>query len=358
MYIYIHIPFCNNICKYCDFPKLLYDKKFVDSYLDALENEINSRYKKEKVKTIYIGGGTPTSLGIGELKRLLEITKVFVLEEKVEFTVESNVDGLDEEKLRLLKRYGVNRISLGVQSFNNDTLVELNRSHNREKIFEVVDIIKNIGFDNISIDYMYGIHDDIRETEDDIDCFLALDIPHISCYSLIIEDNTVFGINKREYIDDECDLKMYKYIENRLTENGYFHYEISNYGKDGYQSIHNLNYWDNGYYYGFGMGSVSYLDNYRISNTKNLTKYINCEYLDDSIYEDINIKMSNKLILGLRKVRGIFIDEFNEEFGVNVLDLYNIRDLIREGKLVVLDNNLFIPKRYFYLANDILINFI
>lgn len=358
MYIYIHIPFCNNICKYCDFPKLLYDKRFINSYLDALEKEINSRYKKEMVKTIYIGGGTPTSLDVDELKRLLDITKVFVLEEEIEFTVESNVEGLDEDKLRLLKRYGVNRISLGVQSFNNDTLVELNRNHTREGIFEVVDRIKNIGFDNISIDYIYGVHDNINEVKDDIDCFLKLDIPHISCYSLIIEDNTVFGINEREYIDDECDLEMYQYIEKRLTENGYLHYEISNYGKDGYQSIHNLNYWDNGYYYGFGMGSVSYLDNYRISNTKNLTKYINCEYLDNSVYEDINTRMSNKLILGLRKVRGIYINEFNEKFGIDVLDLYNIRDLIREGKLVIEDNNLFISKRYFYLANDILINFI
>ena len=138
MYIYIHIPFCNNICKYCDFPKLLYDKKYINSYLDSLEKEIINRYKGEVVKSIFIGGGTPTSLDVLELKKLLDITKLFNKEKEVEFSIESNIESLDEEKIKLLKEYGVNRISLGVQSFNNDTLVELNRKHTREQVFLVV----------------------------------------------------------------------------------------------------------------------------------------------------------------------------------------------------------------------------
>lgn len=358
MYIYIHIPFCSNICKYCDFPKLLYDKKYISKYLDVLESEITSRYKGEVVKTIYIGGGTPTSLDCGELQRLLDITKIFKREEKIEFTIESNVEGLDIDKLKILKNNGVNRISLGIQSFDNDTLVEINRKHTKEMIFEVVNNIKSIGIDNISIDYIYGINEDIDELKRGIDSFLELDIPHISCYSLIIEDNTVFGINNREYIDQDKDLEMYKYIENKLTSSGYEHYEISNYGKDGYKSIHNLNYWDNGDYYGFGMGSVSYLDNYRINNTKNLTKYMNGEYLDSSVYEDIDTRISNTIILGLRKIDGINIKKFNKRFDTKLFDLYNIKDLINEGKLVVRDNRLFISQKYIYMANDILINFV
>jgi len=358
MYIYIHIPFCSNICKYCDFPKLLYDKKYVSKYLDVLECEITSRYKGEVVKTIYIGGGTPTSLDCSELERLLDITKIFNREGKIEFTIESNVEGLDIEKMKILKNNGVNRVSLGVQSFDNNTLGILNRKHTKEMVFEVVKNIKSVGIDNISIDYIYGVNEDMEELKKGIDSFLELDIPHISCYSLIIEDNTVFGINNREYIDQDIDLEMYKYIDNKLTSSGYEHYEISNYGKDGYKSIHNLNYWDNGYYYGFGMGSVSYLDNYRISNTKNLSKYMNDDYLDSSVYEDIDDRISNTIILGLRKINGINIDEFNTRFDTSLLDLYNIRELINDGKLVVRDNRLFIPEEYIYIANDILINFI
>jgi len=358
MYIYIHIPFCNNICKYCDFPKLLYDKKYINKYLDSLEKEIVLRYKNEKVKTIYIGGGTPTSLDVIELKRLLEITNQFDRELECEFTIESNVESLDDDKLKLMMEYGVNRVSLGVQSFNEKTLLELNRKHTKKDVFDTVNRIKKVGIDNISIDYIYGVNDNILEIQNDMNIFLELDIPHISCYSLIIEDNTVFGINKREYIDEDKEYEMYKCIGNILEDNGYKHYEISNYCKEGYFSSHNINYWDNGEYYGFGLGSVSYLNNYRISNTKNLNRYINGEYVESSNYEDIDIRMSNAIILGLRKIKGINIKNFNEKFDANILDLYNIRELIKNGKLVIEDNNLFIPRKYFYMANEILINFI
>lgn len=358
MYIYIHIPFCNNICKYCDFPKLLYDKKYVSKYLDILESEITSRYKGEIVKTIYIGGGTPTSLDYSELQRLLDITKIFNRTDKIEFTIESNIEGLDIDKIQILHNNGINRVSLGVQSFDDDTLLELNRKHTKEMVFEVVKNIKDAGIDNISIDYIYGVNEDIEELKRGINSFLELDIPHISCYSLIIEDNTVFSINNREYIDQDKDLEMYKYIKNKLAKHGYNHYEISNYGRDGYKSIHNLNYWNNGYYYGFGMGSVSYLNNYRISNTKNLSRYMKGEYLDSSVYEDIDTRISNTIILGLRKIDGIDINEFNNRFDASLLDLYNIRELIKDGKLVVRDNRLFISLEYIYMANDILINFI
>jgi len=358
MYIYIHIPFCSNICKYCDFPKLLYDKKYINKYLDALENEINQRYKNEEVVSIFIGGGTPTSLDYLELKKLLSIVNKFNRAKKIEFTIESNIESLDEKKIQLLKSYGVNRISLGVQSFNNNTLLELNRKHTKKQVFEIVKTIKNVGINNISIDYIYGVNESLEEIKEDMNTFLKLDIPHISCYSLIIEDNTIFGINKRKYINEEVEYNMYKYISNFLENNNYNHYEISNYSKDGYQSIHNLNYWNNGYYYGFGLGSVSYINNYRISNTKNLNKYINGNYIYDNIYEDKNTNISNTLILGFRKIKGINIEEFNKKYNTNILELYNIKELIKEGKLVTDNTNIYIPKKYFYMANEILINFI
>ena len=311
MYIYIHIPFCSHICSYCDFPKLLYTKKYIDKYLNCLEKEIKLRYKGELVKSIYVGGGTPTSLDVQELSKLFRILNIFNKDKKIEFTIESNVESLSEDKIKLFKKYGVNRVSLGVQSFDGNTLKSLNRYHNKDSVFDVVFKLKKYNINNVSVDLIYGVNSDIEIAKKDIDCFLELDIPHVSCYSLIIEDNTLFGISNWEYIDDNIEYKMYKYISNKLESSSYVHYEVSNYAKDGYYSVHNLNYWNNGEYLGFGLGAVSYIDNHRIGNTKNLTKYLKCNYIDSDNYENKQMRMSNTIILGLRKTKGINIIEFD-----------------------------------------------
>ncbi len=358
MYIYIHIPFCNNICSYCDFAKVLYCKKYINKYLDNLEREIKNRYKGELIKSIYIGGGTPTSLDNFELERLLKITNIFNKDKIIEFTIESNIESLDIEKIKLFNKYNVNRVSLGVQSFNDDILKELNRYHNKDMVYKVVNDLKKNNINNISIDLIYGVNSNINIIKKDMDIFMDLDIPHVSLYSLIIESHTMFDIGNKKYIKDEIDYEIYKYMENYLIKNNYIHYEVSNYAKEGYQSIHNLNYWDNGYYYGFGMGAVSYLDNYRIMNTKSLTKYLNGEYLYDKIYENKNTIISNALILGLRKVRGINIIDFKNKYNMDIINLYNIKELINDNKLILNGNYLFINPKYYYLSNEILINFI
>ena len=358
MYIYIHIPFCNSICSYCAFPKLLYDKRYIRNYLDTIKREILSRYKGEEVISIYIGGGTPTSLDLEELKYLLEITYIFKTSTNLEFTIESNVESLTLDKMKLLKEYNVNRVSLGVQSFNNDTLLELNRKHNRDDVFGVIANLKDNGFDNISLDYIYGIHADIEETKKDIKEFLKLDIPHISCYSLIIENNTVFGINNRDYIEEDIEVEMYQYIKDTLENKGYIHYEISNYAKDNYQSKHNLNYWNNGEYYGFGIGAVSYLGNKRITNTKNLSKYLANNYVEVEEYEDKNTSIANTFMLGFRKVLGINIIDFKNKYNMDIMDIDPVKRLIKEGKLVLSNNQLYINPKYFYLSNEIIVEFI
>lgn len=217
MYVYIHIPFCSNICSYCDFPKVLYDKKYTNNYLKTLREEIETRYKDEEVVSIFIGGGTPTSLDTEELKELLEITTLFRKKASIEFTIESNVESLSLEKIKLLHQFGVNRISLGVQSFHEKTLKELNRHHTKEMVEEVIAHLKEEGIFNISIDYIYGVSSNLKEIAEDLNTFFTLDIPHISCYSLIIEEGTLFGIKKREYIDEDLEVKMYQYIESTLT---------------------------------------------------------------------------------------------------------------------------------------------
>ena len=358
MYIYIHIPFCSSICSYCDFPKVLYDKKYIRHYLDSLKQEIIERYQKESVVSIYIGGGTPTRLEIEELKYLFEIIKIFQIETKLEFTIESNVECLTKEKIKLLKQVGVNRVSLGIQSFQENTLTELHRHHTKEDVFQVVNDIKKEGIENISIDYIYGVHSQIEEVKKDIDCFLKLEIPHISCYSLIIEDGTMFGIQKRNYIEEDVEEAMYRYIEGVLESKGYTHYEISNYAKTGYESRHNLNYWNNGEYYGFGMGAVSFLNHYRMTNTKSLTSYIQGNFLLTKKYEDEKERISNTFMLGLRKVKGIDIQKFKEIYQQDILNIPSVKELLEEKKLILEDNHLYIPKEYFYLSNEIMMRFI
>ena len=354
MSIYIHIPFCNSICTYCDFCKIFYNKKYINDYLNNLEQEIKVRYKSEIVNTIFIGGGTPSSLDDEELIRLMNIIEIFKLNDNYEFTVECNIESITENKLKIMKKYGVNRISIGVESFDNSIIKLLGRKHMKKDVYNNMEIVKRY-FSNINIDLIYAAYDDINILKSDIDCFLKLDIPHISTYSLIIEDNTMLKINGMKNIDEDIDYEMYKYIEDTLEKNNYIHYEISNYAKNGYQSKHNLVYWNNEEYYGFGLSSTSYINNERITNTKNLRNYLNGKYIGTSISEDKEIKMENEVMLGLRKLDGIDLDRFKEKFNVSLEDIYNIDNLISEGYLVKEDNYIKINKKYMYISNEIIV---
>lgn len=348
--IYIHIPFCNKICTYCDFCKVLYDTKYVDKYLDNLAKEIKSRYNGELVRTIYIGGGTPSSLNTIELDKLLSIISIFKLEDNYEYTIECNIESIDIDKINLFKSYGINRISFGVESFNKDIVKILGRCHDEEMVFDNIYMTKKY-FDNINIDLIYGVTDNIDIVKGDINKLLELDIPHISCYSLILEEHTKLFIDKHNYIDEFIDREMYDYINRELTKHGYHHYEISNYAKDGYESVHNKNYWLNGNYYGFGLGAVSYIDNYRINNTKNMHKYLDGKYEANRQFENIDICKENDLILGLRLVDGIDINSFNLKYNDNLLDREIIKELINDGYLKILDGKLSCKQEYLYLEN-------
>lgn len=352
--VYIHIPFCRDICTYCDFCKVYYNKKYVYKYLLELEKEINSRYKGEVVKSIYIGGGTPSALDKDELEKLFEIIKIFKLDNEYECTIEVNVRDINREKLEIFKKGKINRVSIGVQSFDKEVREILGRSYYCDSdIISNIKIVKEY-FKNVSVDLIYGVLDDIKIIEKDIDRILDLDIMHISCYSLIIEENTKLYIDNYKYIDEDIDYKMFSYIDNTLRDNGYIHYEISNYAKEGYESIHNKNYWLNGLYYGFGLGSVSYLFNHRISNTKNIRKYLEGNYIDSDIIELEDVRKENDLILGLRLIEGISIIDFNRKYNDNLLDKDIIRELIELGYLEVSNDNIRCNYSYIYLLNSIL----
>ena len=351
--VYIHIPFCGQICTYCDFCKMLYNADYVTKYLNSLSKEIKTRYQGEEIATIYIGGGTPSSLNIDELDHLLSIVALFKLAKDAEYTIECNIEDIDIDKINLFKSYGVNRLSFGVQTFDEKVAKILGRTHTEDMVFDNIYLTKKY-FDNINIDLIYGVTDDIEVVKNDISKFLELDIPHISCYSLILEEHTKLYIDKHKYISEDTDYEMYTYISETLKKHGYKHYEISNYAKPGYESVHNKNYWLNGTYYGFGLSAVSYLDNYRITNTKNLTKYLNGDYVASRVYEDINTRKENDLILGLRMPEGINIKKFNERYQDDLLNREVIKSLLKDKLLIKDKDNLCCNETYLYTENIIL----
>ena len=233
--VYIHIPFCSNICSYCDFSKIYYNKKIIIDYLNALENEIKNKYNGEIVKTLYIGGGTPSCLSVDELEKLFNIITIFNLDNNYEFTIECNPENLDEEKIKLFKNYNVNRVSLGVQSFNPNILKTLNRKHDKNDVFKTVELLKKHNINNINIDLIFGINSQtINDIKDDLDTFINLNIPHISYYSLILEDNTLLALKNYTPIDDDLCASMYEYICDYLNKRNYEHYEISNFSISNY----------------------------------------------------------------------------------------------------------------------------
>ena len=351
---YIHIPFCKKICTYCDFCKFFYNEEWVKKYLVSLENEIKTNYKGEILNTLYIGGGTPSSLDINEFEELLKICKIFKLNNNYEYTIEFNPEDINEDKLSLCKKYNVNRISIGIESFNKDNLKYLGRDYLNFK--SKINLVKKY-FDNINVDLIYGLSiEDLNILNKDIDNLLDLDVPHISCYSLIIEDHTILNNKGTKEISEDLDYDMYKLINDRFKD--YNHYEISNYAKEGYESKHNLTYWNNEEYYGFGVGAASYIDNKRILNSKDILSYFNMEY--NTFEEELTLddRISYELILGFRKTKGINIDEFFKKYNKDITSLYNIKDLIKEDKLVVKEGYISINKKYLYVENEILSNFV
>lgn len=350
--VYIHIPFCENICSYCDFCKLHKNEKWINGYLEELQKEIKQNYKGEKIKTLYIGGGTPSCLNIKQLEQLFEIIKIFNLDENPEITIETNVEDLTKEKLEFLKDK-INRLSIGIQTFDKKLLKVLDRKPVNIKNIKLAQKY----FKNINADLMYNFNEEtIDVLKKDIDTLLKLEIPHISTYSLILEPHTKLYI-KNYQIQNE-DTKNEELINQTLKEQGYTHYEISNYAKEGFESKHNLTYWNNENYYGFGLGASGYIDNERYENTKNITKYLKGNYKKTSHILDQNETMQNEFILGFRKISGINRGLFKEKYGFDVLDILIIKDLLDEEKLILEENNICINPKYLYLSNEILVNFI
>ena len=352
--VYIHIPFCRQICTYCDFCKFYYNKKWIKDYLRALKKEIKENYKGEKITTLYVGGGTPSALDEEELKELFEVISSFNLNETFEFTFECNSEDLTKEKLTLFKENRVNRLSIGVQTFNKNLQKKLNRKLNLNNLKNAFKF-----FDNINLDLMYALPEQtINELKSDIDLLLDLNPKHISLYSLIIEPNTMLYIENTKEINEDIQREMYDYLCEALESKGYSHYEISNFCQNGYESKHNLTYWNNNEYYGFGVGASGYVDGVRYENTRSISKYIQGKFILTK--EKINKQrcLEDEFMLGLRKIKGINKNKFYQKFHKNITEIKEVQQLLEKGYLKEDSKQLFINPDYIYVSNEIIENFI
>ncbi|WP_066367899.1 radical SAM family heme chaperone HemW [Neobacillus fumarioli] len=366
---YLHIPFCEHICHYCDFNKVFLKGQPVDDYLKSIEKEIImtlEAFPTDGLKTIFVGGGTPTSLNERQLDRFCQImNRTLPQNGIVEFTFEANPGDLTKNKLQILKDAGVNRLSLGVQTFNHDLLERIGRVHRSEDVYQTVTAAKKVGFDNISVDLMFSLPTQtIADFKETLREAFSLDIPHYSAYSLMIEPKTVFyNLMKKGKLPtpgEDIEAQMYEMLMEEMEKHGFRQYEISNFAKPGYESKHNLTYWNNEFYYGFGAGAHSYVNGFRRSNIGPVKKYIEKinsgrEPIIENHYVTLAEQMEEEMFLGLRKTKGISITHFNRKFAKNPLQLFEdpINELLAKQWIEVKDDYIYLTKQGRLLGNEV-----
>lgn len=359
--LYIHVPFCEKICVYCDFHKEIATLEKKIRYIDALIKELETNKDKLKdIETVYIGGGTPSNLPIGLLKKLLDaINNNIDINSNVEFTIETNPNDITRELAKLLHQYKINRVSVGVQTFNDKHLKFLGRTHNKADVLNAVDNLRKTGITNINVDMMFSlVNQTVDELKEDIKEVLNLPITHISYYSLILEEKTtLYHLYKKKIISmnsEDTEALMYNIVIDSLTDNNFNHYEISNFCKAGFESKHNTIYWRNKDYLGIGSGSHSLMNNKRYYNESNVTKYTN------NILNGVNsIKVEyeteplrEELIMGLRLLKGINIEEINSKYNIDLLkDYEELNKYINNGLLVLEEGYIHFSRKGLLLGN-------
>jgi oxygen-independent coproporphyrinogen-3 oxidase len=336
------------------------DKK--SDYIKALKKELLfHRDKYNNIKTIYIGGGTPSSLDNSLLEELLiEISNVVDLSKVIEYTIETNPSDINREKLELFKKYGVTRISMGVQTFNDSQLVFLNRDHKEQDIEKAILLLKEFGFD-INVDMIFSlVNQDIKELEYDIDKVLELDVDHISYYSLILEEKTklmyLYNMGKVRMNSEEKEALMYNMVLDRMIDAGYEHYEISNFARNKKYSRHNMVYWKNEEYLGIGTFAHSLYEDRRFYGLNSVKRYTELIFNDDmniyTMYE--RNALEEELIMGLRLLKGIDVDAVNQKYNIDLFDKYDkLHVFIENGLVEYSDGYLRLSKKGLFVGNMI-----
>lgn len=343
--LYIHVPFCEHLCDYCDFTKLQYFRIFAEPYIRQVEKELDSYNIEPSLKTIYIGGGTPTVLDDDLFERLLFLVSKYS-KDAIEYTVECNPESLTDRKLEIMKKYGVNRLSIGVESTNNNILKAINRHHTFEDVKIAIKKARNYVFDNLNVDLILGLPNVTKDLlKADITNILALNVNHISCYSLSVHDNTVFGIKGVQEPDEDLSRDMYDIINSVLVSNGFEHYEVSNWCKPGKESQHNLTYWKDNQYYGIGLGASGFVGKYRYTNTKSINDYNQGNYVSTKEVVSFEEDEEYFIMLNLRTRFGISNAEYKKRFGKDFIKIHaKTLKKLEDEKLIVIANDCVIPR--------------
>ena len=377
--LYIHIPFCKKKCAYCDFLSAPANETVQTQYIQSLLAEIEEKapfYANYQISTIFIGGGTPSILRAGLILNIMEtVHRVFHVKKDAEITIECNPKTVSFEKLLFYQKAGINRISIGLQSTENAELEELGRIHTYEDFLESYDLIRKAGFSNVNIDLMSALpYQTIESYEKTLQRILRLQPEHISAYSLIIEEGTPFyeiyetdeilreqGKVPRVLPSEETERAMYEMTKELLKQHGYFRYEISNYAKKGYECKHNIGYWTRENYLGLGLGSASFVEEKRFSNTRELKKYLSGDFsVENQEILDKNARMEEFMFLGLRLTKGVSQAEFLKQFGFSIENIYGdvLNKLQCEGLLAKKKGNLFLTEQGFDVSNYVMAQFL
>ena len=367
--IYVHIPFCKSKCIYCDFNSFAKKDECIEPYIKALIKEIEEYAKENKdilVKSIFIGGGTPSYINEKYIKKILDTIKQnFEIINNAEITIEVNPGTVNKRKLETYYKSGINRLSIGLQSTNDKLLKLIGRVHDFEDFLETIRMANTVGFSNINADCMIGLPDQtIYDVEETLNVLINLRLTHISVYSLIIEEGTPLekkiASGELKLPDEEIERYMYWFAKRKLEENGYLHYEISNFARPLFRSKHNLDCWNQKEYKGFGVSASSYENGVRFTNTPSIDTYIknieNEKFKDNYIIEEKQDKeamMKEYMILGLRKIMGVNINDFIKKFEISPLYKFNkeITKLIREGLIEANEHSIRLSKKGLDLAN-------
>ncbi|WP_410768971.1 radical SAM family heme chaperone HemW [Fontibacillus sp. BL9] len=335
--VYIHIPFCTNKCFYCDFNSYVLKDQPVMDYLRALDREMELTVRETppgEIKTIFVGGGTPTVLNPEEMEFFLNSVRKHFPDwaEDIEFTMEANPGTTDPEKLAVMKAGGVNRVSFGVQAFQNELLTGIGRIHNTDDVYRSLENAREADLNNLSIDLMFGLpNQTVEMLEYSVGRALELGLPHYSIYSLKVEENTLFHTlfqkNQLPLPGEEDELKMYLLLMERMKAAGYKQYEISNFAKPGYESRHNITYWRNEDYYGLGAGAHGYVKRQRHMNIKGVNPYVEAAKQKLPRLEQFEVSkeeaMEDFVMVGLRMLEGIRIQHFFAQFGVSLEETFH-----------------------------------
>lgn len=362
--LYIHIPFCKQKCRYCDFVSFTGMESMADEYIEALKREAE-KYRGQAVDTIFIGGGTPTALTAEQISDVLRICRdCFDVSNDGEFTIEANPGTLDDDKITAMLNGGINRISVGVQSFNDTELQQIGRIHNAETAYNTICNLKKMGFNNVNIDIMTALPSQTRESLiKTLKTAVSLPVTHISAYSLIIEDGTPL---EREYSkgklvlpSDDTDRLMYADAVKILGDNGFKRYEISNFARDGFECRHNIKYWTGEKYIGLGVAAHSYDGEKRCYNTSDINAYINGAPREETALTKKD-KISEFIITGLRMENGISERVFFERFGAKIQEIYGdeLNKFTNLGLLTHTDGHYALTPRGIDVSNSILCEFV